>query len=77
MTPGETVPVPATISKFFGNPRLVECTLADDTRHLIMVQSKKNLRLGMTLKLAKMPDGIYELAQRLPRSVREGRQPCA
>ena len=70
----------ATIVKLWPNPHLVDCQLADQTLIRIMVKTNEKLRLGMSLRVARFhpqedPSGFwYELAQKLPRSVLEGRK---
>lgn len=71
---GELPEVDGTIARFWSNPHLVDFELPDKTIARVRVQSTKNLRAGMVLKLVKSPEGEYELAGRLPRSVREGRR---
>lgn len=74
-------PLPASalntiVARTFPNPHLVELTLPDKTAIRVRVQSSKALRPGMPLKVSRLPDGSYELAQRLPRTKREGRRPA-
>jgi hypothetical protein len=71
---GELPEVAGIVHRFFPNPNLVEFKLPDDVLVNVRVQSKKNLRLGMSLRLRALPEGGYELGQRLPRSMREGRR---
>jgi len=71
---GERQELNATVNRFFPNPHLVEMRFPDQTTCHVRVQTTKNLRPGMVLRVASVTGGGYELAQRLPRSVREGRR---
>ena len=70
---GEPTEVKGMVARFFANPHLVEMRLRDQTNCRVRVQTTKNLRPGMVLRLEQSAGGGWELAQRLPRSVREGR----
>ena len=70
---GEAPEIKAIVARFFANPHLVELRLPDQTSCHVRVQTTRNLRPGMELRVTGTPATGFELAQRLPRSVREGR----
>lgn len=70
-------PVPARVWRLFRNPRVIEVRLPDETLVNIRVRHTTTLRAGeqgTVLQVQKNADGGYELAQRLPRTLRRGLQ---
>lgn len=71
----------ALVQRTYANPRIVDVVLPDARTVRISVQTSKNLRPGMVLRVRGVGNGAhhpvpeeYELAQRLPRTLREGRR---
>lgn len=70
-------PVQARVWRLFRNPHVIEVQLPDATLVNIRVRHTTTLRAGeqgTVLQVKQTTDGKYELAQRLPRSIRHGLQ---
>lgn len=67
--------VSARVTRFFRNPHVIEMELPDATKVNVWVRCTNKLRAGdqgTVLLLTRTTDGNFELAQRLPRTVRQG-----
>lgn len=58
---------PATVIRFWLNPRLMEVRFQDGQKVNLTVRDRTNFKLGMEVPV-RLVEGHYELARKLPRS---------
>ena len=74
---GDEPTIAARVWRLFRNPHVIEMQLPDATLVNVRVRHTTTLRAGeqgTVLQIKRTADGHYELAQRLPRSIRRGLQ---